>query len=114
MCARVCACALRMYADSSSVLLSELKAMTHARQKKTKKKKGQEANKAQAADHLPGCGEDEGGAGVALSTIHLAADSLSSLHEQKVAVCEERARDAFVRPPSPGASASLPSPRCQL
>jgi len=47
--------------------------------------KGQKANTAQDGDHLLGYRAGRGE--VALPDIHLSSDSLSSLYEQKVAVC---------------------------
>lgn len=71
--------------------------------------KGQETNMAQAADHLLGwrAGQRE----VAPSDIHLDSDSLSSLYEQKVAVCRFGGNSVWcICPPTiPQGSANLPS-----
>lgn len=77
--------------------------------KKKKRKEGQEANKAQAADHLPGLRGGGCWSG-SLSAIHLAADSLSSLHEQKVAVCEQRERVMHLSAHRPPRSLGKPPP----
>lgn len=96
MCLDVCALA-------SSVLLFMLRAMTHV----TARAKRQTWHKLQ--DHLLGwrAGQRE----VAPSDIHLDSDSLSSLYEQKVAVCRFGGNSVWcICPPTiPKGSANLPS-----